>query len=41
VREAFADIGYSGSAIVELHGGDEGYLRDVSRCVDRLLLGRS
>ncbi len=41
VREAFADIGYSGSAIVELHGGDEGYLRDVSRRVDRLLLGRS
>jgi L-ribulose-5-phosphate 3-epimerase len=41
VREAFADIGYSGSAIVELHGGDEAYLRDVSRRVDRLLLGRS
>jgi L-ribulose-5-phosphate 3-epimerase len=41
VREAFADIGYSGSAIVELHGGDEAYLRDVSRRVDHLLLGRA
>jgi len=41
VREAFAEIGYSGSAIVELQGGDAAYLRDVSRRVDRLLLGRS
>jgi hexulose-6-phosphate isomerase len=41
VREAFTEIGYSGSAVVELHGGDEAYLRDVSRRVDRLLLGRS
>jgi hexulose-6-phosphate isomerase len=40
VRQAFADIGYSGSAIVELHAGDEAYLRDVSRRVDRLLLAR-
>jgi len=40
VRQAFADIGYSGSAITELHGGDETYLRDLSRRVDRLLLGR-
>src|SRR5713226_5671689 len=41
VREAFTEIGYSGSGVVELHGGDEAYLRDVSRRVDRLLLGRS
>jgi hexulose-6-phosphate isomerase len=41
VRSAFAEIGYSGSAIVELDPGDEAYLRDVSRRVDRLLLGRS
>jgi L-ribulose-5-phosphate 3-epimerase len=41
VRQAFGDIGYSGSAVVELSGGDESYLRDVSRRVDRLLLGRS
>ena len=41
VREAFAEIGYSGSAIVELVGGDATYLRDVSRRVDRLVLGRA
>lgn len=41
VREAFAEIGYSGSAIVELQSGDEAYLRDVSRRVDHLLLGRA
>ena len=40
VREAFAEIGYSGCAITELPAGDEAYLRDVSRRVDRLLLGR-
>src|SRR5436853_5160054 len=39
VRQAFADIGYSGSVITELDGGDETYLRDVSRRIDRLLLG--
>jgi L-ribulose-5-phosphate 3-epimerase len=39
VRHAFAEIGYSGSAIAELEGGDEAYLRDVSRRIDRLLLG--
>lgn len=41
VRQVFADIGYSGSAITELEHGDEAYLRDVSRRVDRLVLGRS
>lgn len=41
VRQAFADIGYSGSAITELDGGDESYLRDVSGRIDRLLLERS
>jgi len=40
VRQAFAEIGYSGSAIVELEKGAEAYLRDVSRRVDKLLLGR-
>ncbi|HTQ61990.1 MAG TPA: sugar phosphate isomerase/epimerase family protein [Candidatus Solibacter sp.] len=39
VREAFAEIGYSGSAIAELDGGDEAYLRDVSQRIDRLLIG--
>jgi len=41
VREAFSDIGYAGSAITELNGGDEAYLRDVSRRVDRLITGRA
>lgn len=40
VREAFAAIHYTGSATVELEAGDEAYLRDVSRRVDRLLLNR-
>jgi hexulose-6-phosphate isomerase len=40
LREAFREIGYAGSAITELKGGDEAYLRDVSRRVDRLVLGR-
>ena len=41
VRAAFVEIGYSGSAIVELEKGDEAYLRDVSKRVDRLVLGRA
>jgi L-ribulose-5-phosphate 3-epimerase len=41
VREAFREIGYTGSAITELKGGDEAYLRDVSRRADRLVLGRT
>jgi hexulose-6-phosphate isomerase len=40
VRQAFAEIGYSDSAIAELEGGDQAYLRDVSLRIDRLLLGR-
>ena len=39
VRQAFAEIGFAGSAIAELEGGDEAYLRDVSRRIDRLLVG--
>jgi len=41
VRDAFRETGYSGSAICELDGGDEKYLRDVIRRVDRLVLGKS
>lgn len=41
VRQALADIGYAGSVIVELSGGDQAYLHDVSQRVDRLVLGRS
>jgi hexulose-6-phosphate isomerase len=40
VRKALADTGYSGSAIAELDGGDEAYLHDVGRRMDRLVLGR-
>jgi L-ribulose-5-phosphate 3-epimerase len=40
VRQAFAEVGYGGSAIAELEPGDETYLRDVSRRIDRLLLNR-
>jgi L-ribulose-5-phosphate 3-epimerase len=38
VRQALVDIGYSGSAICELQSGDEAYLRDLSRRIDRLLI---
>jgi L-ribulose-5-phosphate 3-epimerase len=38
VRDAFAETGYSGSAILELPAGDEAYLREMSRRLDRLLL---
>jgi hexulose-6-phosphate isomerase len=41
VRQAFTEVGYAGSAVAELEKGDEPYLRDVSKRVDRLLLGRS
>jgi len=39
VRKAFAEVGYAGSAIAELEGGDEAYLRDVSKRMDRLVVG--
>jgi L-ribulose-5-phosphate 3-epimerase len=41
VRQAFTDVGYHGSAIAELQPGDEAYLRDVNKRIDRLLLGRT
>ena len=41
VREACSEIGYSGSATIELKGGDGAYPREVSRRVDRLVLGRT
>ena len=45
VRGALVEIGFSGSATVELESMDDsiaqGYLRDVSQRVDRLLLGKS
>lgn len=39
VYKALADIGYKGAATVELNGGDEAYLREVSRRVDLILTG--
>ena len=39
VRKAFTDVGYTGWATTELEGGDEAYLRDVVKRVDRLVLG--
>lgn len=41
VRQAFVEINYSGFATVELDDGDEAYLADVSRRVDRLVLGKA
>jgi hexulose-6-phosphate isomerase len=39
VHRALTEIGYSGSATVELPAGDAAYLRDVSRRVDKILEG--
>lgn len=39
VHKALAEIGYSGTATVELSRGDEAYLRDVVRRVDLILEG--
>ncbi len=37
VRQAFADVGYTGEATVELRGGDREYLADIGQRVDSLL----
>jgi L-ribulose-5-phosphate 3-epimerase len=39
VMKAFQEVGYTGTASVELPGGDEAYLREVSRRVDLILSG--
>lgn len=39
VYQALSEIGYNGSATVELPGGDEAYLRDVSHRFDQILNG--
>jgi L-ribulose-5-phosphate 3-epimerase len=39
VRNAFTEVGYTGYVTTELEGGDESYLREVSKRVDRLVLG--
>jgi len=40
VYRALAEIGYQGSATVELDGGDKAYLEDVSRRFDLILTGQ-
>ena len=40
VYRALADVGYRGSATVELPGGDKAYLEDVSRRVDLIFNGQ-
>lgn len=39
VRKAIGEINYSGWLTVELGGGDEAYLRDVAKRVDKILAG--
>jgi hexulose-6-phosphate isomerase len=39
VHAALADIGYQGTATVELNAGDAAYLKEVSRRFDRILEG--
>jgi hexulose-6-phosphate isomerase len=39
IRKAIGEIGFSGYLTVELQGGDEAYLREVSRRVDMILAG--
>jgi hypothetical protein len=39
VHKALGEIGYKGSATVELPSGDEAYLREVSHRVDLILQG--
>jgi L-ribulose-5-phosphate 3-epimerase len=41
VRQALSEIGFHSSAICELEGGDEVYLRNLSKRVDRLVLENS
>jgi L-ribulose-5-phosphate 3-epimerase len=39
VRKALAEVGYSGTVTAELDEGDLAYLTDVSKRIDRLVLG--
>lgn len=39
IHAALGEIGYRGDATVELSGGDEAYLKDMSQRVDRILEG--
>ncbi len=39
IRKALAEVGYSGTVTAELDEGDLGYLTDVRKRIDRLVLG--
>jgi hexulose-6-phosphate isomerase len=39
VHKALGEIGYHGTATVELEGGDEAYLREVNRRFELILSG--
>ena len=39
VHAALGEIGFSGTATVELPGGDAAYLKEVSRRFERILSG--
>ena len=39
VHAALSDIGYQGSATVELNGGDAAYLKDVNQRFEKILTG--
>lgn len=39
IHKALGEVGFKGSATVELPGGDEAYLKEVSRRVDLILSG--
>jgi L-ribulose-5-phosphate 3-epimerase len=40
VHRALLEIGYNGTATVELSGGDKAYLQDISRRFDLILSGQ-
>ena len=40
VRKALAEVGYNGFMTTELSGGDEAYLRDLSKRIDLIVAGK-
>ena len=40
VRKALAEIGYRGFLTTELSGGDEAYLTDLAKRIDRIIAGK-
>jgi len=39
VRKALAEVGYEGYLTPELSGGDEAYLKDLSKRIDKIVAG--